>query len=386
MLRFALTFTGISTLICGLTFFLLRHRLNLSRKGNLRLMVFLVITALLMIIGPLVYRRFHASIENPFQEALQFTQYFLMGWVAMTMLTFLVLEIIQQIVKPFDPMKRIFLTEGVARGIVAGTTIAALGGLAQAEMGPNIKPIQIKLKTLPKNFDQMVIAQISDIHIGPLLHERFLNRVVDQVLSLKPDVIVVTGDLVDGTVDQLRALVEPLTRLKAKEGIYFCTGNHEYYSGAEEWIAHIESMGIHVFKNSNVVLNRTSDEGITEKLMIAGVYDWQAWKHTEAHRADPVKAAKTDEPVSCKILLAHNPQSTEVNAAAGFHLQLSGHTHAGQFYPFVFLAGFVHKYFEGLYTVNDTMQVYVNRGTGYWGPPNRLGKSSEVTQIVLTRA
>ena len=300
------------------------------------------------------------------------------------MLTFLALEIVQQISKPFDPKKRIFLTEGVARGVVAGTTVAAFGGLAQAEMGPNIKPVKIQLKTLPKSFDQRVIAQISDVHIGPLLHERFLNRVVDHVLSLSPDVIVITGDLVDGTIDQLKNLVEPLKRLKAKEGIFFCTGNHEYYSGAEEWIGYLESIGIHVFKNSNVLLSRTNSEGSTEKLMLAGVYDWQAWKHSEAHRADPVAAAKTNEPVSCKILLAHNPQSTEANAQAGFDLQLSGHTHAGQFYPFVFLAGFVHKYFEGLYQVNERMQVYVNRGTGYWGPPNRLGKSSEVTHITLT--
>jgi predicted MPP superfamily phosphohydrolase len=384
MLRFALIFTLLSSVLGGLTYYLLQKRLGLARVGKRRLLAFLIFTSLLLIVGPVAYRTLNVSIENPFQRALQFSQYFLMGWVAMTMLTFLGLEILQTLSKTFDPSKRIFLTEGVARTLVAGTTLAAFGGLAQAELGPNVKTINIKLKTLPKAFEQLVIAQISDVHIGPLIHERYLNHVVDQVLAMNADLIFITGDLVDGSVEQLRNLIEPLKRLKAKDGIYFCTGNHEYYSGANEWIAQLELMGIHVFKNSNIILSRPQTDGTIDQLLIGGVYDWQAWKHIEAHRADPIKAALTTEKVACKILLAHNPQSTDANAKADFDLQLSGHTHAGQFYPFVFIAGLAHKYFEGLYQVNDKLQVYVNRGTGYWGPPNRLGKSSEVTKITLT--
>jgi len=382
VLRFAVVFSVLSFVLCGSTYLLLRHRLKLQNRGN-RILLFLTFgIGVLIIVGPFVYRAAHASIQNPLQQALQFVQYFLMGWTAMTLLTFASAEILNLIAKilarPFDPSKRIFFTEGVARGLVAGTSIAALGGLFEAEIGARVDPVEIRLKTLPAAFDGFVIAQISDIHLGPLIHEKYLDHVVDRVMALQADAIVITGDLVDGTVEQLRSLTDPLKRLKAKDGVYFCTGNHEYYSGAEAWIAFLQTLGIHVFQNSNVILDHGG-----EKLMLAGVHDWQAWRTIPSHKADPVKAAQTDETVGCKILLAHNPKSTDENSKAGFHLQLSGHTHAGQFYPFVFLAKLFHRYFEGLYPVNDSMQVYVNRGTGYWGPPNRLGKRSEITRITL---
>lgn len=382
MIRFAIIFSVLSFVLCGSTYLLLKHRLKLPIGGNRILLCLMIGIGILMIVGPFVYRAAHVSIRNPLQQALQFTQYFLMGWMAMTLLSFIGAEILNGVAKlmarPFDPSKRIFFTEGVARGLVAGTTLAAFGGLFEAEIGARVTPVEIRLKTLPASFDQFTIAQISDVHLGPLIHEKYLDHVVDQVMALQADAIVITGDLVDGTVEQLQMLTEPLKRLKAKEGVYFCTGNHEYYSGAEAWIAFLQALGIHVFQNSNVILERGG-----EKLMLAGVHDWQAWRTIPSHKADPMKAAQSDPSVGCKILLAHNPQSTDENAKAGFHLQLSGHTHAGQFYPFVFLAKLSHRYFEGLYPVNDSMQVYVNRGTGYWGPPNRLGKRSEITRITL---
>ena len=141
-------------------------------------------------------------------------------------------------------------------------------------------------------------------------------------------------------------------------------------------------MGIHVFKNTNVVFTRRGKEG-DEKLLLAGVYDFKA-ASISGQECNPAVAAKTSEPVFCKILLSHNPQSINHAADAGFHLQLSGHTHAGQFMPFTFILKLALKYSEGLYQVNPNTQLYVNRGTGYWGPPNRLGKRSEITHITLT--
>jgi predicted MPP superfamily phosphohydrolase len=413
VLRFLSGFLGISVLVCIVTFLLLKRRLGLSKKGNLWLLAFFTFAAALMVVAPLQYRMSAVRPVESWLQFLQFSQYLLMGWVGVTLLTFIFAEFIQFIVwsegKIRDRMngesaaqntsRRIFLTEGVTRGLLAATSLASVGGYLQAKWGPRIQPMTLYPKNFPKEFDGLTLAQISDIHIGPLLHREFLQNVVDQVMSLNADIILITGDLVDGTVEQLRELVEPLKQLKAREGIYFCTGNHEYYSGANEWMEYLESIGVHVFRNSNVILSRPVGEiaSLTTqpiqanhiaknnkvKILLGGVFDWHAGRFFEDQKTDPYAAAKTNEEVACKILLAHNPYSIIEGADAGFNLQISGHTHAGQFYPFVFLVKLALKHVEGLYQINENTQLYVNRGTGYWGPPNRLGKWSEITHFTL---
>ena len=390
LLRYASAYSLIAILICGTIYRILRSRLNLSRQGRLRFLALLVVITAVMIAAPLHYRITQNNPADPFTYLLQFLQYFFMGWVGVVLITLLAAEIINAVVRlarlHFKAEKRSFLTEGVTQSILAVTTLSTIGGLIQAKMGPKITHVTIQLKTLPPSFDGLTIAQISDVHIGPLIHEGALNSVVDQVMSLNPDLIFITGDLVDGTVEQLSQHVAPLSRLKAKEGIYFCTGNHEYYSGVEEWVAHIESMGIHVFKNTNTILTRPSTDGSDSHLMIAGVYDWHGGRYSAEHATNPFKAVKTNLPVDCKILLAHNPYSIDGATAAGVHFQVSGHTHAGQFYPFTFIARIYLKHFEGHYHINDITQLYVNRGTGFWGPPNRLGIPGEVTHFTLKRS
>ncbi len=385
LLKFAIVFSLISFLVCGLTYQLIKKRLGLSPRGNRALFSFLMFSAVMMIVGPILYRVYSVSADSGADLLFQWAQFSLLGWVGSCFLVFLFMEILQLGSKTFDPKKRIFLTEGVARTLLAGTTLSSLAGLVEAKAGPSITPVEIRLETLPPAFHGLTIAQISDVHVGPLIHENYLNQVVDQVMSLNADLIFITGDLVDGTVDQLKEQVSPLKRLRAKEGVYFCTGNHEYYSGAKEWITHLESIGIHVFQNSHLILKRTTATGV-DSLLIAGVHDHHADRYEASHRSDPRKAAETTDPVNCKILLAHNPFSIEGAVDAGFHLQLSGHTHAGQFYPYSFIVKAALKYSEGLYRVNSQTQLYVNRGTGYWGPPNRLGKRSEVTKITLLSA
>ena len=369
--------------VSGLSYAFLKTRLNLNDRGNSILLWAHVLATLLMIFGPVLYRVYRVSVGSTGNYLFQLIQYYLMGLIGMVVIVFGIAELAHQLVEKFDPSKRVFLTEGVARGLFAAIGFASVSGFIQAKFGPKVERVTIKLPTLPKAFDGFTIAQLSDVHIGPLLDGDFAKQVVKQTMELKADLVALTGDFVDGTIDQLQDHVAPFKDLKAEHGIYFITGNHEYYSGADEWMNHFESFGIHVFRNSNKIIEKTNGNGDKERLLLAGVFDLQGERFSPAHKTDAFKAAQCSEEVSCKILLAHNPHTIDQAKAAGFHLQLSGHTHAGQFYPFTWIAGLVHQYFEGLYTVNEKTQIYVNRGTGYWGPPNRLGKTSEITLITL---
>jgi len=384
LIRFALFFITISFLVSWLTYRLLRRRLGLSPLGNRRMLVFFLTSAGLMTLGPFLYRWLEAPAGSLPDLILQWTQFSLLGWIGSIFIVFFFAELLQLTSKTFDPEKRIFLTEGVGRTLLAGSTLTSVAGFFEATAGAEIVRVPVTLDRLPPAFEGLKIVQISDVHVGPLIHSGYLDRVVDQVLAEKPDLIAITGDLVDGSVNQLREQIAPLARLKAPEGIHFCTGNHEYYSGVHEWIDHLRGMGISVLGNSNRILRRPGKNG-EERLLLAGVYDHQASRFEPLHATDAAQAAACSEGVGCKILLAHNPFSIDGACRSGFDLQLSGHTHAGQFYPYSFIVKVVLKYSEGLYRVNEKTQLYVNRGTGFWGPPNRFGKRAEITVLTLSR-
>lgn len=385
VLRFAIFFSTIAGILCYTTYRLLKKRLVLSEKHALFLALILGAIFILLVAAPVYYRAVKPNPGHSVSYAFQFAQYFLMGYLGVTFIVFTLAEFIQTLFTSFDPQKRIFLTEGTSRALFAGVSVSVFGGLGQALAGPQVKPVQISLKQLPDSFHGLKIVQLSDVHIGPLLRKNFLDDVVAKVNSLKPDLIFITGDLVDGTVDQLREHIAPLAQLQASHGVFFCTGNHEYYSGAEEWIAHLRTLNVKTLENANEVITRKHETGELHKILVAGVYDHKATQILAHHQPDPVKAATTSEEVAVKLLLAHNPHSAPANAQAGFDVIFSGHTHAGQFYPFTWIAGLVYKHFEGLSFVTESTQIYVNRGTGYWGPPNRLGKSSEITEITLVK-
>jgi predicted MPP superfamily phosphohydrolase len=254
-------------------------------------------------------------------------------------------------------------------------------GFINARRVARIKRVDVPIAGLPRELDGYAIAQISDIHVGPTIKRAYLDAIVNKVNALKPDAIAVTGDLVDGSVQRLAMHTAPLARLAAPDGVFFVTGNHEYYSGAEQWIAEVRRLGLRVLMNEHVIRRRGP-----ASLMIAGVTDYTAQHFNPDHKSDPVLAAAgAPDGVAVKVLLAHQPRSAPAAADAGFDLQLSGHTHGGQFFPWNLFVPLQQPFVAGLNRVRS-LWVYTSRGTGYWGPPKRFGAPSEITLVRLVPA
>jgi len=283
--------------------------------------------------------------------------------------------------EPTDPARRLF----VARAVAGGAILAAGGATARAVRSatgePSVKEVPVKLRRLPPQLSGFTLAQISDLHVGPTIGEREVRRVVDLTNALGADAIVITGDLVDGSVPELRRATEHLGRLRAQHGVYFVTGNHEYYAGVRPWLAELRRLGIRTLGNERVVLGDRAPGGAS--LDLAGVDDWSV-----AHGADgrwPAldAALRGRDPDRSLVLLAHQPRGVAEAVASGVELQLSGHTHGGQIFPWNLVVSAVYPYSKGLYPHGEG-HVYVSCGTGFWGPPMRLGAPAEVARIVLT--
>lgn len=272
----------------------------------------------------------------------------------------------------------------VIHGSALGAPLVAVAvtaiGFFNARRLARVVKVNVPIRGLPPELHGYAIAQISDIHVGPTIKRPFLNAIVNRVNKLGADAIAITGDLVDGSVQRLALHTEPLARLRADDGVFFVTGNHEYYSGAEEWIAEVRRLGVTVLMNQHVVRRRGA-----ASLMIAGVADYTAHHFYPAHKSDPQRAAAGAPQVDVRVLLAHQPRSAPEAAAAGYDLQLSGHTHGGQFFPWNLFVPLQQPFVAGLNRVRD-MWVYTSRGTGYWGPPKRFGAPSEITLVRLVPA
>jgi len=268
-----------------------------------------------------------------------------------------------------------------ARWTLALTMFVTLAGLVIARRRPHVVEVDIPVTDLPEALHGFSIAQISDVHVGPTIKRGFVEGIVALVNGLKADLIAVTGDLVDGSVQQLSLHTAPLAGLAARHGAYFVTGNHEYYSGERAWSAEIGRLGMRVLKNEHVVLKHNG-----ASLLLAGVTDLSAHHFDAAEHSDPAAALRgAPADAGAKILLAHQPNSATAAASAGFDVQLSGHTHGGQFWPWNLFVRFFQPFTGGLYRLKN-LWVYVSRGTGYWGPPNRFGVPSEITRIRLIPA
>jgi len=272
-----------------------------------------------------------------------------------------------------------FIAWSAATVPVVGALVTLIG-LVNARRIASVVDVDVPISGLPDALHGFTIAQISDIHVGPTIKHNYLDAIVDKVNRLDADMIAVTGDLVDGSVRNLAPHTKPLARLQARHGSYFVTGNHEYYSNAHEWIDEVRRLGLMVLMNEHVVLQHRGG-----MLLVAGVTDYTAHHFDPAHRSDPHAAlAGAPEQAAVRILLAHQPRSAAAAADAGFDLQLSGHTHGGQFFPWNFFVPLQQPYTAGLNRLRQ-LWVYTSRGTGYWGPPKRFGAPSEITRLRLVR-
>ena len=272
--------------------------------------------------------------------------------------------------------RRMFLarvTGGVA--VAIGSTSVARG-MVTARGAHEIVDVDVVLAKLPKALDGFSIVQLSDLHVGMTIDREFVQRVVDQANALKPDLVVLTGDLVDGKVEDLRDDAAPLANLKSRHGTYAVTGNHEYYSGADPWITALTAMGIKYLRNERVAIDGFD---------LAGVDDHSASGY-KGHGEDLHAALGGRDASRPVVLLAHQPRQVRRASKFGVDLQLSGHTHGGQIWPWHYLVKLQQGgLLAGRYQFDDT-QLYVTRGCGYWGPPVRLLAPLEITRVILRAA
>lgn len=274
------------------------------------------------------------------------------------------------------------LIESVSASAVVALALFVTGvGFANARRRAGIVNVEIPVANLPPALEGFTIAQVSDVHVGRTIKRNYVEAVVRAVNDLDADMIAVTGDLVDGPVEELAEHVAPLAALKSRHGVFFVTGNHEYYCGEAAWRTELGRLGLKVLMNEHIVLTHRG-----ARIVIAGVTDFGAERFDAAQKSDPEAALRgAPRDAGVRILLAHQPRSAPAAARAGFDLQLSGHTHGGQFWPWMLFVRLQQPFTAGLNRL-ERLWVYTSRGTGYWGPPKRFCAPSEITLLELVPA
>ncbi|THB75645.1 MAG: metallophosphoesterase [Desulfobacteraceae bacterium] len=281
---------------------------------------------------------------------------------------------------PDDPSRRVFLLNSTNAAILGVSGSLAGYGLAHARQVPRVLDVDVPLANLPNEFEGFRILQISDLHVSMTIRRDYVQKVVDRANGQTPDMVVFTGDLADGHVDDLRGESAPLAQLEAPFGKYFVTGNHEYYSGVAGWLHEISRCGFVPLLNEHRVIRRNHAQ-----MVLAGITDYRASQIVPHHASDPVRALAGAPGGLPRIMLAHQPKSVFQAEPSGVDLLICGHTHGGQYIPWNYMVPLDQPYVHGLHRHGRSL-IYVSRGTGYWGPPIRIGAPSEITVLRLVRA
>lgn len=399
MQRF-LIFITVFTLIIGSAYYYVGNRIiegfEIPILGKIGFWSIIVILTLLT---PASYLSSLFLEDSDWQKTLSFIAFTSLGFVTILFslmvfhdLSFGILKGIHWVISIFretpeiilgnaDPLSRKEFLTNLLKPAVALTAVSLTGyGFYKALHRVETKNVTIPISNLHPELDGFKIVQISDVHIGTTIRKEFLESIVSRINELGADMVAITGDLVDGSVHKLKDHISPLGNLQSKYGTFFVTGNHEYYSGALSWISEIRKLGINVLLNENEIIKHGN-----ARLLLAGVTDYKAHSIIASHASDPRKAIESSENSHFKVLLAHQPNSVLEATKAGFDLQLSGHTHGGQYFPGNFLIHFFQRFVAGLYKHENTW-LYVSKGTGYWGPPLRIGAPAEITVISLSKS
>ena len=359
----------------------------------------LIVVLTIMPLAMIILR--YVGFENRLTDILSWIGYTSLGFFSLTFLVVLARDLgwvlwtagaklvawlravqpaVPAVASEFSAGRRQFIVYAMNLGILGLTGGLSAYGMFQARRRPTVMEVEVPIRDLPGPLAGLRIVQISDLHVGPTIKRDHVQRVADQVSALKPGLIALTGDLVDGSVDYLSKDVAPLEQLEAPYGKFYVTGNHEYYSGVEHWLTEVDRLGFTCLVNEHHMVAVAG-----AMLAVAGVTDLNAHQIVPAHATDPDAALANVPDGAFKLLLAHQPGSIYAAHRLGVHLQLSGHTHGGQFRPFDLAVSAAHPYPAGLYDHQGTW-IYVNRGTGYWGPALRLGIPSEITVLTLVPA
>ena len=386
-------FFAIYTTTLALVYFFVASRLiGPTRWPRRRKLLAWAIVFLLLSLPPIAIAFRVLDLGGAAESLLAWVGYVGMAWFTFTFFIILIRDLLWLVFRlglkvagrngqgRFDREGRRRLTL-TTNAVIVIITVSLTGyGVYEANRLPDVKEGRVPLENLPPEFEGFRFVQITDLHVGPTIKRIFVEKVVDKVMELNPDCILLTGDLVDGQVPDLRADVEPLARLAAPHGKFFVTGNHEYYSGVTPWVEEVKRLGFTVLTDEHRVIEKGPG-----RVVLAGVPDIHGYQIHPDHASDADVAFKGAPEGLVRILLAHRPQSILDAAEAGCDFQISGHTHGGQYFPFIYMVGLREPYTFGLHKHGRTM-IYVSRGTGYWGPPMRLGAPSEITLITLTKA
>jgi uncharacterized protein len=366
-----LIFVSIFLFVMGLfTLFISKrfiNKLHFSKKTKSYINTFLLFN-FIGIVGYML-ARYYPSVPNWIYFLLSIP----IGIIFLLFVATLIYEIASKILEKttLNSKRRDFFKKGFDIGSVLIATSVNAKAMYNAR-DIELEKVDVKIKNLEKPYS---LVQLSDIHIGGLINQKFIANLVKKVNSLKPDLVVITGDLVDTQLHYAKKALDELTNLQSKYGTFFIVGNHEYFHGVDSIIKHVSSLGIKVLENENVYIGE-EDKGFN----LAGVYDIMGYR-AKAYEPDLNKALDGILINNPTILLAHQPKF--IKEVKDVDLVLSGHTHGGQIAPFNLLVRLQQPYIKGLHQHNENTQIYVNKGTGFWGPPMRLGASSEITYLTL---
>ncbi len=323
-------------------------------------------------------------VENQYSDYFTWISYLSLGIFSILFFIFIAIDIITILTKiapikqNFNPQRKVFLGLSVKTILAGFGGIFSIYGIINGLRIPEIITKKISFKKLPSALKNFKIAHITDLHVGSQIKAEMVQSVVDKINSINPDIVVFTGDAADGSVENYGREMEPLRNIKSKYGNYFVTGNHEYYSDLKGWLDKLSEVGFQILINQSQLL-----EVGNSSLLVTGIPDRTAKYYVKSHKTDIKKALKGYEDSDFKLLLAHQPKDIEHAIKFGYELQLSGHTHGGQYIPFNFFVSLAHPFLKGLHEKDGT-QIYINQGTGFWGPSIRIGTVPEITEIILS--